>query len=150
MSLAVATVVIDAPRPLVWALLVRQDTVPAIIPGMEVILGWHVGEPFLWTVEVAGRRSHIEGFVRRMVADHLLDYEYGDPQGHPVPDSDHLHHVTIELFDEGPSTRVIVTQESATQTAQAQAERSWRFALHNLKHLVELDQHLRTSLKRAR
>lgn len=142
-----ASVSIDAPRKLVWATLMRRDTVLAILPVTEVILGFRVGEPFLWAFELGGRRSHIEGFVHRIDDPRRLEYEYGDPHTRDVLHSENVHHVTIDLVEQGGGTRVTVVQDgNLTAAAQAHAEGGWRLALNNLKHLVELGEHIRTSL----
>jgi len=134
---------IDAPRTSVWNALVRRDTVLAILPVTEVTLGWREGEAFLWTFDLGSRRSQVEGFVHRMEEDLLLDYEYADPRLQGVRQADSVRRVTIELTDDADGTRATVTErESSTLTAHAHAERDWRFALHNLKHVVELEQHL--------
>jgi len=139
-----ASIFIDAPRQAVWAALMQRSTLLAIMPVTEVVLGWRVGEPFLWIFEFGDRRSHVEGFVHRMEEDRLLEYEYGDPYARDVLRSATVHRVTIELADERGGTRITAAQDdNATLDAHAHAEGGWRLALHNLKHLVELEEQLR-------
>jgi hypothetical protein len=46
--------------------------------------------------------------------------------------------VTIELSDEGPQTRVLVTErDNKTEREFAHSEGGWRLALGNLKALLE-------------
>ena len=77
----------------------------------EVISGWRLGEPFVWTFELAGRPSRVDGFVRRVEEQRLLEYEYADPHSRTVLHVENIHRVTIELTDEQGGTRVAVVQD---------------------------------------
>jgi uncharacterized protein YndB with AHSA1/START domain len=136
--IARASVRIESPRAVVWAALLRPDTVTTIMPVTEVVAGWRAGEPFVWVFELAGKRAQVEGLVHRVEEGRLLEYEYGDPHSREVLHRENVHRVTIELADEATGTRVSVAQDANLgAAAHAHAEGGWRLALNNLKRLVE-------------
>jgi uncharacterized protein YndB with AHSA1/START domain len=137
-TVARASVLIEAPRQVVWTVLLTPETVTKIMPVTEVISGWRLGQPFVWLFELAGTPSRVEGFVLRADEGSLLEYEYADPHSRQVLQRENLHRVTIELVDEAQGTRVAVAQDAnVSDAALAHAEGGWRLALNNLKGLVE-------------
>jgi uncharacterized protein YndB with AHSA1/START domain len=133
-----ASVVVCAPRRLVWEALLRPMTVTKIMPVLEVVSGWRLGEPFEWTLELAGGQSRLQGVVHRIEAEYLLEYEYEDPHSRDFLQLENVHRVRIELSDDVDGTRVTVVQDAnVTNAARAHAEGGWRMALNNLKGLVE-------------
>ncbi|AKT40286.1 SRPBCC family protein [Chondromyces crocatus] len=134
-----AAVLIDAPRQAVWDALMQPDSITKILPVTEVISGFRLGEPFVWVFELAGEPSRVEGLVHRVEEGRLLAYEYTDPHSRDVLQREDIHHVTIELSDEGAGTRATVIQDgNVSPAAQAHAEGGWRLSLNHLKGLIEL------------
>jgi uncharacterized protein YndB with AHSA1/START domain len=132
-TLAFASVLIAAPRSRVWEVLVRPDTIFQIMPVQEVISEWRPATAFAWRFEMQGKIRDVTGTVLRYEADRVLEYDYLDPLVR-----DNRHRVTIELSEEGTSTRISVVQDrNLTKAALAHAEGGWRLALSNLKAIVE-------------
>ena len=141
--IARASVLIQAPRSVVWSALLAPDTVTKIMPVAEVIAPWRPGEPFVWAFDLMGTRALVEGVVHRSDEGQLLEYEYGDPHSREVLHCDNVHRVSIALGDEAGGTRVSVTQDAhVSNAAHAHAEGGWRLALNNFKGLVERRQAL--------
>jgi uncharacterized protein YndB with AHSA1/START domain len=133
-----ASVVVCASRRFVWEALLTPVTVTKIMPVVEVVSGWHVGEPFVWTMEMSGRHIRLQGVVHRIEGEALLEYEYEDPYSRDLLQLEHVHRVKIELSDDAHGTRVTVVQDAnVTKAEHAHAEGGWRMALNNLKGLVE-------------
>lgn len=133
-----ASVVICASRSTVWRALLAPETIPKIMPVVEVVAAWRLGESFVWSFELAGRESRVEGRVTRVEEERLLEYDYADPHSRDILGKDTLHRVTIKLTGGDGGTRVAVTQDgNLSTTAHAHAEGGWRLALNHLKGLVE-------------
>jgi uncharacterized protein YndB with AHSA1/START domain len=132
-TVASASVVIAALRSRVWEVLVRPETIFQIMPVREVISEWRPAAAFAWRFEMQGKIRDVTGTVLRYEADRVLEYDFIDPLVR-----DNRHRVTIELSEEGTSTRVSVVQDrNLTSAALAHAEGGWRLALNNLKAIVE-------------
>lgn len=132
------SVVIEAPRQTVWATLVAPDTITKITPVSEVVAPWRPSAAFVWGFEMLGERTLVEGAVRRFDENRALEYDFVDPHTRDLLHREHLHRVSIELFDEGAATRVTVTQDgNIGSAAHAHAEGGWRLALNHLKRLIE-------------
>lgn len=108
------------------------------MPITEVLAPWRAGEPFAWAFEMQEVRTLVEGRVHHLEPGVLLAYEFGDPHSREVLHRENVHQVSIALMDDGPVTRVSVTQDAnISAAAHAHAEGGWRLALNHLKGLVE-------------
>lgn len=135
---AQTSIVIRASRSRVWRRLLDPETIPMIMPVTKVVAPWRLGEVFVWEFELAGKPTRVEGHVRRLSDERLLEYDYVDPHSVQVLGRHDVHGVRVELSELDNGTMVSVVQDAnVTAEANAHAEGGWRLALHNLKRVVE-------------
>jgi uncharacterized protein YndB with AHSA1/START domain len=132
---------VDASRATVWAALVSPDLIRRYLPATDVISEWREGSSIVWLMEWQGKPMEVRGTIRRFDTDRVLAYDHGLPISRASV-RDHSrradNRVTIELSDDGPHTRVSVTEENhLTSRELDHSTGGWRLALHGLKALVE-------------
>jgi len=135
---AKSSVTVDAPAALVWDALVRPEAVKQYMFGTTVVSDWQEGHPITWSGEWQGRVYEDKGVVLRVIPSRLLQYTHFSPlMG--LPDTpDNYHTVIIELFDEGPRTRLALSQDNnRSDEARAHSEQNWTMMLGGLKKYVE-------------
>lgn len=135
------SVTINASQAKVWDALVTPGTIKQYLPVTDVVSEWREGSPIVWRSEFQGKPYEIRGTVLRLEAGRLLEYDHSRPIFRASGDGRALatyQRVTIELGDEGPQTRVSVTErDNKTERELAHSEGGWRRALGNLKALLE-------------
>jgi len=135
------SVTINASRAKVWDALVTPGTIKQYLPVTDVDSDWHEGSPIVWRSEFQSKPFEIKGTVLRLESGRLLEYDHSRPIFRPSGDGRALvthQRVTIELGDEGPQTRVSVTErDNKTERELAHSEGGWRLALGNMKALLE-------------
>jgi len=77
------------------------------MPALDIRSDWRPGAPITWTADLLGRRHDVKGEVVRADAEATLEYRYTNPLNRV----DHV--VSIELADDGPGTRVSVTEQGS-------------------------------------
>jgi len=132
---------INASRAKVWDALVTPGTIKQYRPVTDVVSEWREGSPIVWRSEFQSKPFEIRGTVLRLESGRLLEYDHSRPIFRPSGDGRALvtyQRVTIELSDEGPQTRVSVTErDNKTERELAHSEGGWRLALSNMKALLE-------------
>jgi uncharacterized protein YndB with AHSA1/START domain len=135
------SVTINASRAKVWDALVTPGTIKQYLPVTEVVSDWREGRPIFWRSEFQSKPFEIRGTILRLESGRVLEYDHSRPIFRPSRDGRALvtyQRVTIELGDEGPQTRVSVTErDNKTEPELAHSEGGWRLALGNMKALLE-------------
>ena len=131
---------LDAPRATVWAAQVDPELIRQYMRVTNVISDWREASPIVWLMEWQGKPSAVRGTIRRFDTDRVLAYDHTLPMSR-TSDRDHSSaddRVTLKLSDDGPYTRVSVTEDHhATSRELDHSTGGWRLALHGLKALVE-------------
>jgi uncharacterized protein YndB with AHSA1/START domain len=129
---------IDAPVAKVWDALVTPELIGRYMFGATVLGDWSEGGSIVWKGEWKGKPYEDKGVILAFEPRRRLRYTHYSPlSGLPdVPDS--YHTVTVELAEQGGSTRVSLAQDNnPTEEARGHSERNWRMMLDGLKKLLE-------------
>lgn len=115
-----------------WDALVAHDSLARFTPAIEVRANWRAAGALAWKAPLEGRTYEVEGSVLRVEPARLLEYEYGNPIIHA------RHRVTIELSDDGPGSRVAVSEDGHRKDVDLlHGVGAWRLVLANLKYQLE-------------
>jgi uncharacterized protein YndB with AHSA1/START domain len=129
---------INAPSVNVWGALVNPDMIQQYMFGAHVMTDWKEGSPIVWKGDWQGKSYEDKGVVLKLEPNRKIQYSHFSPLT-GLPDTpENYHIVTIELFDEGAQTRVVLTQDNnSSDQAREQSEKNWGMMLGGLKNLVE-------------
>jgi uncharacterized protein YndB with AHSA1/START domain len=106
--------------------------------GAQVETDWTPGSSITWRGEMKGKRYEDKGTILQVDAGRLLQYTHFSPLGGQPDLPENYHTVTIELFPDGETTRVSLSQDNnTTSDAQQHSEQNWQQMLEGLKKLVE-------------
>jgi uncharacterized protein YndB with AHSA1/START domain len=136
--LAHSTVTIDASLRSVWDALIDPEKIRQYMFGTHVDSNWTSGSAITWRGEFQGKSYEDKGTILEIDPGRLLQYtHYSSLAGQPdAPEN--YHTVTIELFPDGQTTRVALSQDNnPTSDAQHHSEKSWQAMLDGLKQLLE-------------
>lgn len=137
-TVARVSTLINAPVVDVWEALVTPGVIKRYMFGATVISDWHEGSPIVWQGEWEGQKYEDRGKILTIEPFRVLSYShFSSLSGAPdVPEN--YHTVTIELAQEGESTRVALTQDNnESEGARKQSEENWTRMLEGLKKVVE-------------
>lgn len=138
--IATATATIAAPRPRVWQALVEPDLIRQYMFGTEVVTDWVEGGPIRWKGVWEERPYEDKGTVMTVDEPHVLSFTHFSPLTGQPDVAENYHTVTIELEDQGQSTRVTLTQDNnPDEEARRHSARNWSAMLESLKGLLEAD-----------
>ncbi len=136
--IATASVTIDATRAEVWDALTNPQVIKQYMFGTNVVSDWRVGSPIVWTGEWQGRPYEDKGTILQIEPERLIKYSHFSPlSGQPdVPENYHI--VTVELSNQGSSTRVTLKQDhNDTEQDREHSQQNWQMMLESLKKLLE-------------
>ncbi len=135
--IAKAATTIDAPRQEVWKALVTPEAIRKYMFGTTATSDFKQGSPITWKGEWEGRPYEDKGRIRRAVPGRVLEYTHFSPTSGLPDRPENYHTVTIELADDGPGTRVSLSQDNnATEDARAHSEKNWTMMLESLRQYV--------------
>jgi uncharacterized protein YndB with AHSA1/START domain len=131
---------IHAPRKQVWDALVNPATIHKYMFGTQVISDWREGSQVVWRGEWEGKQYEDRGLILRMEPERLLQYSHYSPLSGLPDRPENYHTVTVELEEEGGSTRVLLMQDNnPTREACEHSQKNWESMLERLKQLLEND-----------
>jgi uncharacterized protein YndB with AHSA1/START domain len=133
-----ASAVIEASKEEVWEALTDPDSISQYMFGTKVATDWKEGSPITWEGEWDGQPYQDKGTVHEVHAPQVLEYSHFSPlSGLPdVPEN--YHTVRVEVFEDGPATRVTIIQDNnETPEAREHSEKNWQSMLDGLKEFVE-------------
>lgn len=106
--------------------------------GAQVTSEWVEGASITWEGEWQGQNYKDHGAIVELKPERLLQYTHYSPLS-GLPDSpENYHTVTIELVQQGDSTRVWLSQDgNRTEEARQHSEQNWQGMLTALKKLLE-------------
>jgi uncharacterized protein YndB with AHSA1/START domain len=135
------SIIINASRATVWAALVNPETIKRYMPVTSVVSEWRAESPIVWKSEFQGKPFEVKGTILRLESERLLEYNHSLPifrSSGAARSHETYQRVTIELREEGPQTRLTVTeQDNKTERELEHSEGSWRMVLHGMKALLE-------------
>lgn len=122
----------------VWAALTDPDAIREYMFGAQVTSEWVEGASITWEGEWQGQNYKDHGAIVELKPERLLQYTHYSPLS-GLPDSpENYHTVTIELVQQGDSTRVWLSQDgNRTEEARQHSEQNWQGMLTALKKLLE-------------
>ncbi len=129
---------VNAPVTEVWQALIDPEKIKHYMFGTTVTSSFEVGSPIRWKGEWKGKPYEDKGKILKVEPRRLLSYSHFSPlNGKPdVPEN--YHTVTIELSEQGGSTRVSLKQDNnANAEAREHSEKNWGAMLEGLKKEVE-------------
>jgi len=136
--IAQASVDIAASRNKVWDALVNPETIKKYMFGTNVVTDWREGSPITWKSEWQGKPFQDKGEIRRITPLQSIQYTHFSPMSGLPDEPENYHTVSIELSEEGDSTRVLLSQDkNPTEQARQHSEKSWKMMLESLKNLLE-------------
>lgn len=136
--IAKAVTTIDAPKADIWDALVDPVAIKQYMFGTTVTSDWKEGSKIAWKGEWEERPYEDKGVIKQLKPGRLLQYTHFSPLA-GLPDTpENYHTVTIELFDAGHQTRIILTQDNnANEEERAHSQKNWEMMLAKLKQYVE-------------
>jgi uncharacterized protein YndB with AHSA1/START domain len=137
-QIAVASILIDAPRQDVWKALVTPARIKEYMFGAEVESEWRAGSPILWKGNWQGKPYEDKGVIQRIEPGRVLQYTHYSPLSGAPDLPENYHTVTIALEDAERETRVTLEQDhNATAEAREHSEKMWQAMLAALKRILE-------------
>jgi uncharacterized protein YndB with AHSA1/START domain len=135
---ATSTIMIDAPRQRVWAVLTDPESVREFMFGTELETDWSIGGPIRWRGVWEGREYEDYGEIlefepgRRLVNTHFSPLS-GDED---VPENHHT--LTWTLDDAGGATVLTLSQDNnATAKAAEHSKGMWDALVAKVKEIAE-------------
>lgn len=135
---ATSSVVIDAPRERVWAVITDPEAARAFMFGTELVTEWAVGEPIRWRGVWKGEPYEDHGTLLELDAPRRLVHTHFSPlSGEPdVPE--HHHTLTWTLDEDGSATVLTLTQDNnATAEAAEHSKGMWDSLVAKVKEIAE-------------
>jgi uncharacterized protein YndB with AHSA1/START domain len=129
---------IHVPILKVWGALVNPEMIKQYMFGTQVITDWKEGSPIVWKGEWQGKSYEDKGVILKLEPSRRIQYSHFSPLA-GLPDTpENYHTVTIDVFDEGTQTRVVLTQDNnSSEQAREHSEKNWGMMLGGLKKLLE-------------
>ena len=136
--IANAAISIAADKNKVWQALVTPDAIKQYMFGAEVETDWRVGSEITWSGEFNGKHYEDKGKILRLEPKRTLCYSHYSPMSGKPDKPKNYHTVTIQLAENGDTTRVSLMQDkNADAKSKAESEQNWKVILRGLKHCVE-------------
>ena len=137
-KVAMASLSIEVPRVRVWQALVTPSEIKKYMFGTTVVSDWKPNSPIIWKGEWKGKHYEDHGKILECRPGALLRYTHFSPLAGLPDKPENYHVVTIELHDDGPGTRVLLTQDNnPSDQARRESEKNWSMMLNGLKKLLE-------------
>ena len=129
---------VNAPAAEVWKALITPEAIKHYMFGATVTSSFKVGSPITWRGEWKGRPFEDKGKILKVEPGHLLSYSHFSPLSGEPDAPENYHTVTIELSEQGGTTRVSLEQDNnGDEKAREHSEQNWRAVLEGLKKEVE-------------
>jgi uncharacterized protein YndB with AHSA1/START domain len=136
--IAKASTTINAPVGRVWEALVDPAAISQYMFGTTVQSAWTEGSRITWKGEWEGKAYEDKGTILRLEPERTLEYSHFSPLSGLPDEPENYHTVTIELFADGPQTKVSLQQDNnPTAEARAHSEKNWTAMLTALKEFLE-------------
>jgi uncharacterized protein YndB with AHSA1/START domain len=137
-QIAVASILVDAPRLDVWTALVTPARIKEYMFGAEVESEWRTGSPIVWRGNWQGKRYEDKGIIQRIEPGRVLQYTHYSPLSGAPDLPENYHTVTLSLEDAERGTRLSLEQDhNATAEAREHSEKNWQAMLDSLKKILE-------------
>ncbi|MFF1383067.1 SRPBCC domain-containing protein [Arthrobacter sp. NPDC058288] len=135
---AEASVLVKAPRGLVWQALTDPEIVQKYFLGTHLTTTWREGEPVTFAGEWKGKRYEDKGTVLENRHEELLRITHYSPLT-GLPDVPENYHTVEYRLEEAPDgTHVTITQGNNRSDSEAEdSAKLWEMVLGNLKELLE-------------
>jgi len=135
---AEASTTIHAPAASVWDALVDPAKIREYMFGTNVESEWREGGPITWKGEWKGKPYEDKGVILKMKSPRILQYSHFSPLSGQPDKPENYHTVTIELEENGPSTKVTLSQDkNATEEERSESAKNWSMMLDSLRKVVE-------------
>ena len=135
---AKASTTIQASAAEVWDALVDPAKIHEYMFGTNVSSDFKVGSPISFKGEWEGRPYEDKGVILQVNPQRVLQYTHFSPQAGLPDKPENYHTVTIELSDDGPRTKVSLSQDKNRDAEDREhSEQNWRMMLDGLKKLLE-------------
>src|SRR3954467_6945324 len=102
--IAKTSIVIDAPKAVVWKALVTPAAIKEYMFGTDARSDFKTGSPITWTGEWQGKPYQDKGVIQRVEPERVLQYTHFSPLAGQPDRPENYHAVTIELADSGSQT----------------------------------------------
>jgi uncharacterized protein YndB with AHSA1/START domain len=129
---------IDAPKEEIWKALTDLASISQYMFGAKVTTDWTEGSPITWEGDWEGQRYQDKGTILEVRPPQVLEYSHFSPLTGLPDEPGNYHTVRIEVYEEGPATRVTLIQDNnETAEAREHSEKNWQAMLDGLKEVVE-------------
>jgi len=133
-----ASILIRAPRQVVWGAVTQPELVQKYFFGTRLTTDWSVGSPITFSGEWEGKAYEDLGTVRTFEPPRSLSFDYWSSFS-GIPDRPELRQlIRYDLSDEDGGVRVTIQQSNVdTQERADHSAKNWQIVLEGLKSLVE-------------
>ena len=136
--IATASTTISVPRSNVWKALVTPAAIKKYMFGTSVTTDWREGSPITWKGEWQGKHYEDKGVILKVKPGHELQYSHFSPLAGLPDKPENYHTVTVQLFDAGAGTKVVLSQDNnSSEEARDHSENNWRMMLDALQKYLE-------------
>lgn len=136
--IAQVQITIDATVEKVWDALVNPVAIKEYMFGAEVVADWKKGGRILWRGEWKGNPYEDKGTILKFDPLRELQYTHFSPLSGQEDIPANYHRITVRLFAEGNSTKVVLTQDqNQTEQEKEHSGQNWKMALEAMKRYVE-------------
>lgn len=135
---ATSTIVIDAPRERVWAVLTNRDAIKEFMFGTDVVTDWTVGGPIIWRGVWEGKEYADRGTVLEFEPNQrLVNTHFSALGGQPdVPENYHTLTWTVE-GNNGTTTLTLSQDNNASAEEAEHSKGMWDGLVKGVKAIAE-------------
>ena len=133
-----ASMVVDAPREVVFDALTNPGQIKKYFFGTEAVSDWKVGSPLYFRGEWEGKKYEDKGTILEKKDGELLKYNYWSSMSGIEDKPENYVVITYALSEILGKTRVTITQENIpSEEMRIHSEENWTRVLGDLKNLLE-------------
>ncbi len=122
----------------VWEALTKPELVKQYLFGTNMNTTWEVGSPITYSGEWEGKPYEDKGTVLEVIPGKKIVTTYWSSASGVADLPENYKTVTYEIFPEGDSTKVVITQDNnGTEESKAHSEQNWNMVLGGMKKLLE-------------
>lgn len=136
--IATVEVNIKASLSKVWEALVQPEMIKKYMFDTTVVSEWKKGSAIVWKGNWKGKDYEDKGVILKIIPPTALHYTHYSPLSGEKDVPENYHTVTIDLFENGNQTLVLLTQDhNGTEKDRDHSEKNWAMMLKSLKELLE-------------
>ena len=133
-----ASLIIDAPREVVWDALTNPSQIKKYFFGTEAVSDWKKGSPLYFRGEWEGKQYEDKGTILETKQNELFKYTYWSSMSGIEDLPENYVTVTYELTEILGKTKVTIKQENIpSDEMRKHSEENWNKVLADLKNLLE-------------